>query len=370
MSRVLGVGLVGCGDASRFYLRNAPRFAAFRFVACTDADPDRACARALEFGLEATDVESILARDDVDIVLNLTPPAVHAAVSEAALAAGRHVYSEKPLAVEPGDARRVVAAAARANRRVACAPDTLLGSGYRTALAVVASGGIGTPVAAEAVMLHRGPEHWHPRPAAFYGTGAGPLFDMGPYYVTALVRLLGAVRSVTAAATTRGPRRVPPIEGRAEGSIEPETPTYVAGLLEFAGGTVVTLTTSFDAPAADPSRLVVHGDAGSVVLPDPNTFGGPVLVRRAQDEPWREVPLVPGLVEESRGAGLDDLARALEEDRPHLASAVVGLHVLEVLTAILVSAREQRTVAVEPPTQDLRFVVRDGEGGPALSAAT
>jgi predicted dehydrogenase len=344
----LGVGVLGCGNVSAQYLPNGPRLDALRFVACADLDPAAAERLATEHGLAACAPDELLVRDDVDVVLCLTPPDTHAGVALDAIAAGRHVYTEKPLATSLEAARRVLDAADAAGVRVGCAPDTFLGPGIQTVKAAIDEGAIGTPALAQVRMLGTPPESWHPSPAFLYADLAGPLLDLGPYGVATAVELVGPVQRVTAlAARPRTSGRIG--TGPRAGSDFPIVePTRVGAVLEHDGGVLTTFATSFDLDSAARHGIEVSGSAGTLLGGDPNTFDGPVVLRRrgAEDE---TLELVPGWRDNARGLGLQDLCRAVRDGTPQRASGVLGLHVLEVLLAIRDSAREGGAVAITAP---------------------
>ncbi len=344
----LGVGVLGCGNVSVQYLPNGPRLDALRFVACADLDPSAADRLASEYGLEACAPEELMARDDVDVVLCLTPPDTHAGVALEAIAAGKHVYTEKPLATSVEAARRVIDAADAAGVRVGCAPDTFLGAGIQTVKAAIEAGAIGTPALAQVRMLGTPPESWHPSPAFLYADLAGPLLDLGPYGVATAVELVGPVRRVTAFAArprTSGRIATGPRTGTEFPIVEP---TRVGAVLEHGGGVLTTFATSFDLDNAARHGIEVSGSGGTLLGGDPNTFDGPVVLRRAraEDEP---LELVPGRRDNARGLGLEDLCRAVRDGTPQRASGALGLHVLEVLLAIRDSARDGAAVAITAP---------------------
>lgn len=347
----LRVGVVGAGFVSAQYSASLQRLPQLRVTAVADAVPERAEALAAEHaGARARSLEALLAADDVDVVLNLTLPAGHADVARQALAAGRHVYGEKPLATSTQDGEEVVRAAREAGLRVGCAPDTVLGTGVQTARAVLDAGQIGVPHAATAVMTTPGHERWHPQPDFYYAPGGGPLQDMGPYYLTALVHLLGPVARVTGASTRSRDQRVVG-SGPREGERVPVTvDTHVTGVLEHASGALTTLVMSFDTWAARLPELEVHGSEGSLSVPDPNHFDGAVQVARAVDQPlreqrWEDVGACAGYVGAGRGYGLADLALALRTGAPHRASAEVALHVVDVMASLERAAAEGTGVA-------------------------
>jgi predicted dehydrogenase len=341
------VGVIGCGKISGIYLENGAVFDDVEIIACSDLVPERAKAQAEAFGVpKACTPEELLDDEEVEVVLNLTVPNVHAGVSLAALRAGKHVYTEKPLAVSLEDGWKMLEVAGERDLLIACAPDSFLGGGLQTCRKVVEEGVIGEPVAVAAFMLNHGPEDWHPNPDFFYQPGAGPMFDLGPYYLSTLTTLMGPVRRVTASARVTFPERTITSEPHAGTSITVNTPTHVAGVMDFESGAVGTLVTSFDVWSENQSRIDLYGTEGTLSLPDPNTFGGPVRVWRSDENAWTELPLSHPYSENSRGLGLADMARALRSDEKHRASGELGLHVLEAIHAFLASSETGRHVEV------------------------
>lgn len=342
------VGLIGCGYISEIYLKNAARFADFEVVACADAMPERAQARAVQFGIpRVLTVSDLLDAPDIDVVLNLTTPNAHAAIALPALESGKGVYNEKPLAISLDDGATLLRTARERDLRLGCAPDTFLGAGLQTCLRAIDGGLIGEPVAATAFMLNHGPEGWHPQPDFYYQEGAGPLFDMAPYYLTALIALLGPIRRVTGSARASQPERLIKSQPRAGERITVEVPTHYAAVLDFASGPICTLVTSFDVWASNVPRMEIYGAEGSLSVPDPNFFDGPVRVRRAGEEAWRELPIDLPFADNSRGLGLADLAHGLRTGTPHRASGDLAYHVLEVMHAVERASTEERHVAIE-----------------------
>lgn len=365
MTSKVNVGLVGCGNISAVYLRVLPSFENLSVVACADLLLDRAHARAAEFGVpKGCSVEELLADPTIEIVLNLTIPNAHASVAEAALRAGKSAYNEKPLAITPTDGRRLLTLAAERGLRIGGAPDTFLGGGLQTCRKLIDDGVIGEPVAATAFWMTRGHEHWHPDPDFYYQVGAGPMFDMGPYYLTALVHLLGPVRRVAGLARTTFQERTITSQPKYGTKITVNTPTHIAATLEFANGAIGSIITSFDVCGHNLPRLEVHGTAGSLSAPDPNTFGGPVRLRRLGEKEWSEVELTHGYTAQSRGVGVADMAAGLRSGRPSRASGDLALHVLDIMQACLDSSSQARFVELTSQCQrpaSLPIGLRDGE---------
>lgn len=348
-SGVVKVGVIGCGTISGIYLKNAKRFnEIIEVVACADLDMDRARARAEEFGVaRAVTVDDLLADPEIELVVNLTTPQAHAEVALRALESGKSVYNEKPLAIAKEDAQRILALADAKGLRVGCAPDTFLGAGIQTCRKLIDDGAIGEPVAAVAFMMSHGPESWHPNPDFYYKAGGGPMLDMGPYYLTALVNLLGPIRRVTGATRISFPRRTITSQPKYGQVIDVEVPTYVAGLMDFACGAIGTIITTFDVWAAQLPRIEIYGSEGSLSVPDPNTFGGPVLIRRAGAKEWSEVPLTYPYEDNSRCLGVADMAYGIRTGRPHRANGRLAYHVLEAMHAFHEASALGRHVLLE-----------------------
>ena len=333
MEMKVKVGIIGCGTISGAYFTGCRAFDILEVVGCSDLIMDRAREKAREFEVpKACPVEELLADPEIQIVVNLTLPKAHAEVNLLAIEAGKNAHCEKPFAVSREDGLRVLEAAQEKGVLVGGAPDTFLGGGIQTCRKLIDDGWIGEPVAATAFMAGHGHESWHPNPDFYYQVGGGPLFDMGPYYLTALVNLLGPVRRVTGSTRISFSERVITTEARFGEKIQVETPTHVAGVLDFTGGAVGTMITSFDVWAHHLPRIEVYGSEGSLSVPDPNTFRGPVLVRRAGAEAWTEMPLTHS-DQVSRGIGVADMAYALTYDRPYRSSGELAYHVLDVMHA-------------------------------------
>lgn len=344
MSKTL-VGIIGCGNISKIYAEAGKKFENLDIAACADIDIARAQALAKEFGIpKALTVDDLLEDSGIALVINLTVPAVHGEVALKALKKGKHVYNEKPLALRRHEARQMIGLAREKKLRIGCAPDTFLGGGLQTCRKLIDDGAIGEPIGGAGFMLSRGPEGWHPNPEFFYKKGAGPLFDMGPYYLTAFTTLLGPVRRVTGSARISYKKREITSQPLAGETIEVDVPTHVTGVLDFEAGPVVTLTTSFDVSAHRLPNIEIYGSEGTLAVPDPNSFGGPVLLRRRGEEEWREIPLEFGYAENSRGIGVSDMVAAIAHDREHRANDRVAYHVLDIMHSIIDASETGRHV--------------------------
>lgn len=342
------VGVIGCGNISRIYMQNLQKFEITELVACADIDIARAEQRAEEFGIpKSCTPEQLLADPEIEIVVNLTVPAAHAEVSMMALQAGKHVYVEKPLAATVEEGERVLKLARERGLMVGGAPETFLGGGIQTCRKLIDAGWIGTPVAATAFMMASGHEHWHPQPDFFYEPGGGPMLDMGPYYITALIHLLGPIRRVSGSARITFPERTATSKGNEGRKIKVHIPTHVSGTIDFANGAIGQITTSFDIAAGTQlPHIEIYGSEGTLRVPDPNTFGGPVLLRTKQTPEWKEVPLTHGFTSNNRGIGVMDMAYALQEGRPHRASGELAYHCLEVMHAFMRSSETNEHVMI------------------------
>jgi predicted dehydrogenase len=345
----LKLGVIGCGNISPLYLKAPQHFDMLETVAVSDLDRNLAEARAKEFNVpNVLTVDELINHPDVDVVVNLTVPNAHAPVSLQALKAGKHVYSEKPLATQLVDAKPLLEASS-SKTRLACAPSTFLGATVQTARKAIDDGLIGEPVAANAFMLHHGMEAWHPNPEFFYQPGGGPMFDMGPYYLTALVTLLGSAKSVSSSARISFKERLISSQPKAGQTFKVNTPTHIAGTLEFASGPIATLVTSFDVWHSELPKFEIYGSEGTLSLQAPNVFGGEVKVRKAKDEAWQTLPFVHNVtdMEHGWGLGLADLANAIRDDKSHRASGEMAYHVLELMHAFLKSSRERKHIDIE-----------------------
>jgi predicted dehydrogenase len=335
VGRPLSIGVIGVGVISKQYFEHFPQLPNLALTAVADLDPDRASAVAAEQGVEALTVDALLTDPRVDAVLNLTIPAAHAEIALRALDAGKHVYGEKPLALSTAEAAPILERAAARGLRVGSAPDTVLGTGVQTARALLDEGAIGDPVAAAVTWTAPGHELWHPAPAFYYQPGGGPLFDMGPYYLTSLVTFFGPVVRVSGA-TGRSTRERRVATGPLAGSVVPvDVDTHVTAILEHASGVISTVTVSFEVWASRAPKFEVYGTAGTLAVPDPNMFSDTVQLATADDREFRAVDAVAGYADAGRGYGLADLARAIETDRPERASGQLAFHVLEIMESVL-----------------------------------
>jgi predicted dehydrogenase len=347
MKRPLRVALVGCGVIARAYALGAAAFDTFELVACSDLEPERATAFSMAHDLRCAPLDELLADPEVDAILNLTPAAAHAAIVRAGLRAGKHVYTEKPLATSVDDARLLVTEASARGLRLGCAPDTFLGSAYETGRRVIARGEIGQPLGATVTFLVGGADTWHPDGDAFFRPGAGPMLDLGPYYLTALVSLLGPFAAAAAFSSTPTEERTLAVGPRAGHRFRVEVPTHVTSVLRLESGGLVSFTVGFESHGQYESSLVIHGSEGSLELPDANAFRGDVRIRHGRGE-WSSVPYTTLGTQETRGLGLHDLAASLAGRCEHRASGALALHVLETATAALAAADEGRTLEISP----------------------
>lgn len=342
----VGIGIIGCGNISPAYLTAAKSFPVLDIRGLADLNMAAARARAAEYGLDAMTVEDLLARPDIEIVLNLTIPGAHVAVGLEIVKAGKHAYSEKPLGTDLDAARALVGEAERRGRRLGCAPDTFLGGAHQAARAFVDAGHLGQPIGGTAFFMCPGHERWHPDPAFYYRKGGGPMLDMGPYYITDLVNLLGPVARVSGLSPAPRRQRMITSEPRRGETIDVEVPTHVAGLLQFVNGAVVTMTVSFDVAAHRHLPLELYGTEGSLIVPDPNRFGGAVeFLPKGGD--WTPVPVtLPYADGNYRSLGLADMAAGIRQQRPHRANGALALHVLEVMVAFDRSSESGRVVEI------------------------
>ncbi len=362
--KTLGVGIIGCGNISSIYMRNMGKFAGLRLAACADMRAEAAQAQGEQYGVKAMSIDDLLAAKDVDIVVNLTTPNAHFPVSMAALKAGKHVFGEKPITVEARHAAKLVKEAQARGLTIGCAPDTFLGAGGRLAREIIDSGRIGKVLSGTCFLMSHGMEHWHPDPTFFFKPGGGPILDMAPYYLAALINLLGPVRSVQAHASAGFKERIVTAKGPMEGkAIKVETPTSVQSILQFAGGASIVFVMSWDVWKHGHPPIELYGTEGSLRVPDPNFFGGAVeyaekggdwvsidSADRTFGKPnWRSPNWAPSMPDRAnyRCLGIAEMARAIGGGAPHRASGALASHALETMHAILAAGESGELVKVK-----------------------
>ncbi|POF33693.1 Gfo/Idh/MocA family protein [Roseibium marinum] len=354
MSKTLGIGILGCGNISAAYMRLSPLFRGIEVRACADINEAAAKARAEEFGLRAETVEGLLAADDIDIIVNLTVPAAHFEVSRQVLEAGKHVYSEKPfvLSVEQGQA--LAAIAETKGLRVGSAPDTFLGGSHQLARHLIDSDAIGKVTSGTCFVQSPGMESWHPNPDFFFQAGGGPILDLGPYYVSNLVQLLGPVKRVTAMSSSGSEERTITSQPRFGEKVKVETPTTIHAVMEFHSGAQITYCASWDVWQHGHSNMELYGREGTLHVPDPNFFGGEVRMTEKGSfvnitEAWKHPfsKTNDRTHANYRTAGLADMALAILEGRPHRCSLEFALHVVDVMTSILASGESGRFIDIK-----------------------
>jgi predicted dehydrogenase len=358
-TRRIGVGFIGTGNISSAYLRaitgheNMAGFPVLDIKGLADMRPEASQARAAEFGLKSMSIDEMLGSSEIQLIINLTIPRAHVDVGLRALAAGKHVYSEKPLGINYAEGRKLLDAANKAGLRIGSAPDTFLGGSHQQARAVVDSGALGQLVGGTAFMQVPGHEAWHPDPAFYYDIGGGPVLDMGPYYITDLVNLLGPVARVSAMASRLRVQRPVLSEPKKGQIMDVHVDTHVTGSLGFANGAIVQVGMSFDVAGHKHVPLELYGTEASLIVPDPNFFGGDVeLKKRGRDEAWTRIEVTQPYADGNyRSLGVADMAQGILDNRPHRANGDLALHVLEVMEAFATASAEGRTVEIKTPVQ-------------------
>ena len=344
----LGVGIIGAGNISSQYLKAMKDFPVLDIRAIADMRPEVATKKAAEFGVKTKSVGDLLADPTVDIIVNLTIPRAHVDVGLKAVAAGKHIYGEKPLGVTFAEGKKLIAAAKKKGVRVGSAPDTFLGGGHQQARAVIDSGKLGTIVGGTAFFACPGHEYWHPDPAFYYDIGGGPVLDMGPYYITDLVNLLGPVAKVQAMSLTPQKSRLIRSEPKKGQMMPVKVFTHVTGTLQFVSGALIQVTLSFDVPKHSHMPYEIFGSEGSMLVPDPNWFGGEVKIAKPRAEAWDDVPVkLPYADANYRSLGVADMAHAILSGRPHRASGDLALHVLEVMEAFETASKSGEIVKIK-----------------------
>ena len=346
------IGIVGAGNISATYIATLHMFDFIRVKSVYDLVEASAQKLAARFGVAVTSLDAMLDDPEIGLIINLTTPVAHYPISRRALLAGKHVYSEKPLGVSMQEAEELMALARANGLRLGCAPDTFLGGGHQLTRRLLDEGRIGKAVSATAMLLLPGHEHWHPNPAFFYGRGGGPMLDVGPYYVTNLIALLGPVREIIGTAKITRIERTVLTDPRRGETIKVLVPTHLTGVMEFHSGATVTIATSFDVIRHKHNQMEIYGSEGSMVTPDPNNFSGKVDLFRPEQDDWQEVAVdhpytqgVPGHLG-LRGLGAAEMVDALRAGRPHRVSGELAFHALEVMTAFERSAQSRHAVAI------------------------
>ncbi|MCD4670050.1 MAG: Gfo/Idh/MocA family oxidoreductase [Actinomycetia bacterium] len=364
MQEIINIGVIGCGNISGQYMTAMKTFPMVKITGCADLDMKIAEKKAEEYDFTAMSIDDLLNDRTIDIILNLTIPKAHTEVNLMALQSGKHVHCEKPLATSRKEGAKVLKLAREKGLLVGCAPDTFLGGGLQTCRKIIDDGWIGKPVAGTAFMMCHGHESWHPNPGFYYLSGGGPLYDMGPYYITALINLLGPVKRVSAVSAMTFKERLATSKEQYGNILPVEVPTHITGILEFCNGAVITMVMSFDVWHHSNHNIEIHGELGSLQVPDPNTFWGPVKINQRGEDSWQTVPLSHGYTDKMRGIGVADMACAIKEKRVNRCSGELGYHVLDVMEAIGESSEQGRYIdtrsAVERP-KPLVLGLRDGE---------
>jgi predicted dehydrogenase len=342
------IGIIGCGNISDIYLENCKKFEGLKVSCCADLIVEKAQVKAKEHKVpKACKVEELLSSPDVDIVLNITNPVAHKEICLKAIDSGKSVFVEKPLGITREEGKKILEKAKEKGVRVGAAPDTFLGGGLQLCRKLIDDGWIGKPVAATAFMAHHGHEGWHPDPEFTYKKGAGPMLGMGPYYMTTLIALLGSVKSTIASAKMSFPERTIMSMPKRGQKIKVEVPTHVTGVLEFENGILATTITSYDVWASNLPWIEIYGSEGTLSVPDPNTFGGPVKVFRVEENKWSEMPIPFVYKENSRGLGLADMAYAIKQDRNHRANGELAYHALDVMLSFYNASDKEQKYVVE-----------------------
>ena len=345
--KILGIGVVGCGNISDIYLTNINEmFDNIELVAVCDLDEEKAATQAEKYQTKFVDLETLLSDERVDIILNITTPQTHKLICERALLAGKHTYVEKPLALSVEDGKYLVKLAKDKNLMIGGAPDTFLGAGIATCKKLIEDGYLGDIIGASASFTCPGHELWHPNPAFYYQPGGGPLLDMGPYYLTALVHLMGEVTEVFGMGSSATKTRTIHSGDKKGQNFDVNVLTHIQGQMRFKNGAIAQYTTSFDVWGSEQPRIEIYGTKGTLSVPDPNTFGGPVKYYSSKDRVFKEMPLLFDHPENSRGLGLSLMAKAIQENSPtyHQANGALTYHVLEIMLSILKSAKDNQLI--------------------------
>ncbi|AUS98549.1 oxidoreductase [Clostridium thermosuccinogenes] len=341
------IGIIGCGNISDIYLQNlTSTFVNTEVLAVCDIIEERAQAARQKYNIPYmfTNVDEILGLKEIQIIVNLTTPGDHYQICKKALEAGKHVYVEKPLSLKVEQGMELKELARKNNLLLGCAPDTFLGAGLQTCRKAIDDGLIGDVIGATAFMVCHGHESWHPDPEFYYEEGGGPMFDMGPYYLTALVSMIGPAKTVTGMNSITFKQRTITSRKKFGKVIDVKVPTHVTGTIEFKNGAIATVITSFDVWGSTLPRIEIYGSRGTLIVPDPNTFGGDVRIQTYFQNEFKEVPLTHIYSENSRGLGVADMADAIINNRTNIANGDLACHVLEIMHAFHESAEKRAFV--------------------------
>ena len=363
---MMKIGMVGVGCISGIYLKNfAETFKEVELVAVCDLIRERAENAQKKYNIPKLydTMEELFADPEIDIVLNLTRPYEHYGVSKGALLAGKHVYCEKPLGITIEEGEELVKLAEEKGLWLGGAPDTFMGAGIQTARKLIDEGLIGDFIGGRFVMANHGMETWHPDPDFYYQAGGGPLFDMGPYYITAMINLLGGVKSVYGYGHASYPTRLITAKEHYGEIIEVNTPTHIESILTLENGKNVSLFTSFDIYSSKQTNIEIYGTKGTLYVPDPNMFGGEIRLYRPEQEKTQEIPLAFSYKQNSRALGLADMAKALQTGREYRPDSSMTFHVLEIMDSLLKSGRERREVAIESRFAPRKPMLSGGQMG-------
>lgn len=344
---VMKIGIIGTGNIAPAYMLGCSKFPEdIQVIACADLMRERAEAFANTHNLQAQSIDELLNNPEIDLIINLTIPVAHVEVSQQIIDAGKHVYVEKPLALTRDEGHKVLEAAQSKGVRIGCAPDTFLGAGGQTCRQVIDRGDIGTPIAATAFMVNHGHESWHPNPSFYYQPGGGPMFDMGPYYLTALVNLLGSIQTISAITGKSFDERIAEHENVKGQVIPVNVNTHVAGTIGFKNQAIATIIMSFDIWQHKLPCIEIYGTEGTLIVPDPNIFGGEVKLWNTKHQEWLTIPHV-GRSDVQRGAGVTDMARSIRENTPHRASGNLAYHILDAMQAFDESSEQGKHIVLE-----------------------
>lgn len=347
----VGIGIVGCGVISDIYLKNLTTlFREVHVLGVCDTIRESAQKKHDEYNLPKSydSYEDMLNDTDVELILDLCPPAIHYQINKQALLAGKHVYTEKPLCGTFEEANKLCALATERGLTLCSSPDTVLGAAIQTGRKLADDGVIGSIVGCSANLIKRGVETWHPNPFFLYQKGAGPLWDMGPYYINTLLQIMGRIKAVSAMTATSFPERIITSQPHYGETIHVDVETYVNALLRFESGAVGNLTMTFDVHQSHLPFVEIYGAEGSISVPDPNLFGGePILLYRPEDGTWKEIPFMFGYADNSRGLGLADACKAIRRNRKPRAGMEAAVHTVEIMESILKSAEEKKEITLK-----------------------